>query len=443
MMTLPASVALALSLLDECGYEAYVVGGCVRDALMGKTPDDYDVCSSATPKEVEQVFRNYRVLETGLKHGTVTVLLDKMPLEITTFRTESGYSDGRHPDSVSFTRALADDLSRRDFTVNAMAYSPKTGLVDLYGGRRDIADTTLRCVGDPALRFTEDALRILRALRFASVLKFTIEPATADAVRALAPRLSVISAERIAVELKKALLGDGFADILLAFPSVFTEFLPELAPCIGYDQNNPHHDFDLLTHLSKTVLNLPKDPILRLAGLLHDIGKPSTRSADGEGISHYYGHASVSADMAEAIMKRLKFSNADTERVVKLIRYHDGVIDETEKAVKRRLNQLGPELFFDLLALQRADHASQTRDPAFRRDHTEQLFRIGHDVISKEECLTQKQLAVNGFDMIDLGLEGKEVGKMLNLLLDAVLGDDVENERSSLLDYAKQRLLRK
>jgi len=440
MMILPTSVSETLARLEAAGYEAYVVGGCVRDALMGKTPDDYDICTAATPVETEVVFSDCRVLKTGIQHGTVTVLIDHMPLEITAFRTESSYSDGRHPDSVAFTRSLETDLSRRDFTINAIAYSPTRGLVDLYGGQYDIDHKILRCVGEPSLRFTEDALRILRALRFASVLHFSFDPATAEAARALSHRLSMVSAERIASELKKALVGDGFSAILLSFSSVFSEFLPELAPCIGYDQNNPHHEFDLLTHLAKTVSFLPKDPILRLTGLLHDIGKPPTRSNDQNGISHFYGHASMGCEMAYNALKRLKLSNTEIDRVTTLIRYHDGVIEETERAVKRRINQLGIDRFFDLLSLQRADHAAQTTNPLHRSDHTDLLFHIATDVMSKTECVTANQLAVNGHDMLALGLEGKEIGNMLKDLLLAVIDGEVENTRDSLLSYTKNRI---
>lgn len=439
-MTLPAPVAEALTRLERAGFEAYVVGGCVRDTLMGKTPDDYDICTAATPTETEAVFSDYHVLETGLKHGTVTVRIDGMSLEITTFRTESSYSDGRHPDAVAFTPSLKEDLARRDFTVNAMAYSPANGLVDLFGGQRDIEQKILRCVGDPNQRFAEDALRILRALRFASVLKFTIDPPTADAAKSLASRLSMVSEERITVELKKALVGDGFPAILLAFPAVFSEFFPELAPCTAYDQNNPHHEFDLLTHLAKTVSFLPKDPILRLAGLLHDIGKPPTQSTDENGISHYYGHAAKGCEMALVALKRLKLSSKEIERVTTLIRYHDGVIEETEKAVKRRIHRLGSEYFFDLLALQRADHAAQTHDPDHRKAHIEQLFRIGMDVISNSECVSANQLAVNGHDMIAIGLVGEEIGKMLKLLLYAVMDDEVENSKEALMSYAQKQI---
>lgn len=440
MMTLPRPVSRALDRLEIAGYEAYAVGGCVRDALMGKVPDDYDICTAALPSEIESVFTDCRVLETGLKHGTVTVLIDGMPLEITTFRTESTYTDGRHPDSVAFTSFIEEDLARRDFTVNAMAFSPKHGLIDPFGGGRDLKARILRCVGDPSLRFTEDALRILRALRFASVLGFTMESATAEAVRCLCHRLSMVSSERIAVELKKALVGDAFPEILLSFPRVFAVFLPELAPCIEYVQNNPHHDFDLLMHLAKTVSFLPKDPILRLAGLLHDIGKPATRSTDEHGISHYYSHAAVGYEMAQIALKRLKLSNKEIDRATTLIRYHDGVIEETERAVKRRINRLGSERFLDLLALQRADHAAQTKDPRYRKEHTDLLFHIAIGVMSKSECVTTEQLAVNGHDMIALGQQGKEIGNMLKILLLAVIDGGVKNEKDALISYARKQL---
>ena len=436
-MIIPAPVSLALALLNEAGYEAYVVGGCVRDALLGKTPGDYDICTSATPAETEAVFAGYRLIETGLKHGTVTVILDTYALEITTFRTESGYSDGRHPDEVTFTRTLAEDLSRRDFTVNAMAYSPKSGLVDLYGGRDDLNAGIIRCVGDPTLRFTEDALRIVRALRFAAVLGFDVEPETDKAIRALANRLSLISCERITAELKKAIVGDHFPNILTSFPSVFGVFLPEIIPCIDYDQNNPHHDFDLLTHLAKTVSYLPKDPILRLSGLLHDIGKPCSQSLDENGISHFYGHSAKSALMADTALKRLKLSNAEILRIVTLIRHHDGVIEPTERAVKRKIAKLGAPLFYDLLSLQRADHCAQRANNDFRKEYDDEIFHIANNVMQANECLSSKQMAIDGNDIMKIGLMGPQIGKMLAILLDAVLDGTVENEKKALMAYAE------
>ncbi len=440
MMTLPAPVAEALVRLEHAGFEAYVVGGCVRDALMGKKPDDFDICTAATPAETKSIFSDCSVLETGVQHGTVTVVIGGYFLEITTFRTESAYSDGRHPDSVTFTPSLREDLARRDFTVNAMAYSPTSGLVDLFGGRQDIHNKIIRCVGNPIHRFTEDALRILRALRFASVLNFSIDAPTTEAAKNLSHRLAMVSEERIAVELKKTVVGDGFPEILMSFPSVFAEFLPELAPCDGYDQNNPHHAFDLLSHLSKTVSFLPKDPILRLSGLLHDIGKPLTCSTDENGICHYYGHAAKGSEMASEALKRLKFSTKEVERVTTLIRYHDGVIEENERAVKHRIHQLGNEKFLDLLALQRADHASQTENPNYRKSHDDMIFHIGMNIISNSECTNTNQLAINGYDMIKLGVCGKEIGKILKILLFAVMDGKVENKKSALLSYAQSHL---
>ncbi len=443
MMTLPSPVSEALTRLHRAGFEAYVVGGCVRDALMGKVPNDYDIGTSATPLETEAVFSDCRRVETGIKHGTITVLLAEYPLEITTFRTEYGYSDGRHPDSVKFTRTLQDDLSRRDFTMNAMAFSPAIGLIDPFGGQADIATQTIRCVGNPVVRFSEDALRIMRALRFASVLNFSIAPDTAEAMQSLAERLSMISSERIAAELKKAIVGDSFHDILIAFPLVFGTFLPELIPCIDYNQNNPHHDYDLLTHLAKTVHNLPKDPTLKLAGLLHDIGKPSTQTTDASGISHFYGHAAKSESMAEEALKRLKFSNAEITRITTLIRHHDGVIEANERSVKRKISKLGKEAFQDLLFLQRADHEAQRADRNFRKEQDDLLFQLSNDVMSNSECLQQNQLHINGYDMINIGLSGPEIGKTLATLLDAVLDGEVENEYSALLSYANALINRK
>lgn len=434
-MTLPGYVTDVIRRLEENGHSAYAVGGCVRDMLMGRVPHDYDVCTDALPEQTKNAFPDRITIDTGIKHGTVTVISDGHPVEITTFRTESGYSDGRHPDSVSFTASLEGDLSRRDFTVNAMAYSGKTGLIDISGGRDDLENRIIRCVGDPEKRFSEDHLRILRAIRFSAVLGYNIEERTSAAVMKLKDSLVTVSPERIAAELDKAVMGINFGKVLTEYPEVFAVFIPELAPCIGYDQNNPHHIHDLLTHTAKAVDACPDDRIVRLAGLFHDLGKPSTVTVGSDGVSHYIGHARVSTEMADAIMHRLRYGTADIRAVTELVRYHDGVIDETEKAVKRRLAQLGEKQFFRLVDLKRADNAAQTADPDFRYDYAEHLKAIAHDIISRKDCLSLKNLSVNGSDLLALGLSGRDIGTALNSMLNAVIDGNVANEKSRLIEW--------
>ncbi len=437
-MLLPDEIRTCISMLNDRGYKAYVVGGAVRDHLMSRKINDYDVCTDALPHEVEAVFSGYRVIETGIKHGTVTVLIGASSVEITTFRTDGSYSDGRHPDSVDFTRDIVKDLSRRDFTVNAIAYSPNEGYIDPFNGINDIGSNIIRCVGDPIKRFSEDALRILRALRFSSTLKFEIEKETSDAIFALKNNLSLVSRERIRDEFKKLICGDGAFKVMTEFRDVIALIVPDLSKTFDYDQNNPHHDFDLYTHTVKTVCNLPKDATLRFAGLLHDIAKPLTEFKDENGISHYYGHAHHGSEMAESILKDLRFSNAEIKKIVTLIRHHDGVINETETAISRKMSKIGAELYFDLLDLQRADNASQKTDSSLRTEHNEALRRMANEILTKEPCLSLSDLALNGNDIIALGYKGKEIGKALSYLFDAVLSGEVENTKEALTYYLKK-----
>ncbi len=431
-MNLPGGIEKVLSILSMGGHDSYVVGGAVRDHLMGMDPHDFDICTDALPCDVIELFADCRVIETGIKHGTVTVMIDNIPVEITTFRTESAYSDSRHPDSVNFTTDIISDLSRRDFTLNAIAYSPVRGYIDPFGGMNDINDKIIRCVGEPEKRFSEDALRILRALRFSSTLDFDIDNDTSRAIFKTSNSLHHISKERIRDELLKLICGDRALKILADYRAVFAQIIPQLNIAFDYDQNNPHHCFDLYTHLIKTVSKLPNDPILRMAGLLHDIGKPDTVSKDDGGISHYYSHARIGAEIAEKVLRDLRFSNNDIGRICTLIHYHDGVIEENERSVKRRLNQLGNELFFDLLELQRADNASQTVDASFRLEHNSVLHKIANDVISRGDCVEASKLALNGNDLISAGLSGKQIGKALSFLLDAVISGEVENTKEAL-----------
>ena len=424
----------ALSLLHGAGHEAWVVGGCVRDALLGQIPKDYDITTSALPEETKAVFAGFRLIETGLKHGTVTVLMDGEPLEITTYRVDGGYTDARHPDGVTFTRSLREDAARRDFTVNAMAYDREHGVRDFFGGKADLQAGILRCVGDPDRRFTEDALRILRGLRFASVLGFSLEGETEAAARRNRDLLGRLSAERVAAELGKLLCGPGAGRILTAYPDILGVVLPELLPMAGYDQKNDHHCYDLLTHTAVVVDSVPPVLSLRLAALLHDMGKPRCFSMGEDGQGHFYGHASVSGEMAEDICRRLRLSNSLREQVVTLVRHHDGVIAEDTGVIRRRLNRLGEENFFALLDLQRGDTmglapAYRDRLPRFRR-----VEALAREALAEKGCLSLKDLAVNGHDLMALGYRGKGVGTALNLLLEGVLEERFPNRREALFE---------
>lgn len=436
---LPEWAERAIFILENRGYEAYAVGGCVRDALLGRPLNDIDVTTNALPEAVKAAFVGYPVIETGIKHGTVTVLVDRNPIEITTYRSETGYADGRHPDAVTFGCSLVEDLARRDFTVNAMAYHPVRGLVDQFGGWEDLARRIIRCVGEPQRRFEEDALRILRALRFSSVLDFDIDKATENALRACAPRIAMVSVERIASELTRLLTGARAGAILREYPSVLGVFLPELLPAVGFDQHNYHHKYNVLDHIAAVVDAAPAEPILRLAALLHDVGKPSCFSLDGEGVGHFYGHATRSAEMADTILHRLRYDNHTTEEVTLLVRHHDGPIEEDKRAVRRKMAKLGTERFFRLLALQRADCMGQADWLRDRLKHYDTLETIAREICTDEECLSVGKLAVNGHDLMALGYQGRAIGDTLRTLLDAVLSEQVKNEKDALLAFLAEQ----
>ena len=426
-----------LKRLKDSGYEAYLVGGCVRDLLRGIPPHDYDVTTSALPEEILAAFSGVPVVETGLKHGTVTVLWEGLPVEVTTYRVDGNYTDGRHPDGVTFTRSLTEDLARRDFTFNAMAWAPETGIQDPFGGREDLQRKILRCVGDPDRRFTEDGLRILRALRFASTLEASGDPATDQALRRQKERLSAVSRERIREELRKLLCGPGVFEILTAYPEVLGTVLPELLPAVGFDQRNYHHCYDLYSHLARTVASVPPDPDLRLAALLHDVAKPELFSLDEAGVGHFYGHASRSAEKAGEILRNLRCSNEECQRIVALIRHHDGPIEPTPAAVKRKLNKLGERGFFDLIALMRGDNLALAPEFHGRQETYDRLEALAREILSEEQCFSLKDLAVKGGDLAALGLRGKEIGEGLQMLLSAVMEEKTKNDKESLLKYWK------
>ena len=439
-MNLPLSpgAAKALALLQAAGYEAWIVGGCVRDALLGLPPKDYDLTTSALPEETQRVFAAYPRIETGLRHGTVTVLLEGEPLEITTYRVDGVYSDARHPDGVTFTRSLRQDAARRDFTINAMAYAPGQGLQDFFGGQADLARGILRAVGAAEKRFREDALRILRALRFASVLDFTLEGETARAARACAPLLAAVSAERVSGELGKLLCGKAAGRVLRDYPDVLGVVLPVILPMVGLDHRNPHHCYDVWTHTTVAVDHVPPELPLRLAMLLHDIGKPDTFSLGEDGQGHFYGHPRRSVELAEGILSRLRFPRRTRERVLTLVRYHDAVLEESPQRVRRWLNKLGPEVFFDLLAIQGGDAAAQAPAYCTRLDHLRRLEALARQVLDQAPCLTVRDLAVGGEDLLALGYRGPAIGRALRALLDQVLSETVSNEKNALLQRLAQ-----
>ena len=438
MFILPHSVASALSFLHVAGYEGYIVGGCVRDLIMGREIHDWDITTNAEPNEVASVFRDFKVIETGILHGTVTVLLGGSALEITTYRVDGKYSDNRHPDSVSYTRSLSEDLARRDFTVNAIAYSPESGIVDIFGGRRDIENGVIRCVGDASKRFDEDALRVLRALRFASTLGFTIEENTDVAIFKKREMLCSISAERINAELTKLLCGDRVGQILRDYAEVLAVPIPEIAVMFGFDQKNRHHCYDVWLHTVITVEALPSVPELRWAALFHDIGKPSSFTTDERGEGHFYGHAPAGCEIADAVMRRLRFDNASRVWILQLIKYHDITIGTDEKRVKRMLGRFGEKFIRQLTVLKRADNLAQSesyRDRQLRIDEVEALV---DDLIARQECVSLRDLVVNGDDLLAFGYSGKAIGDVLQMLLDAVIDGLVKNERGVLLDWLEE-----
>ena len=440
MTNIPTSIETLLGALRAAGYEAYPVGGCVRDSLMGRVPADWDLCTSALPAQTEAVFAGYRLIETGLKHGTVAVLTDMGPVEITTFRTDGAYADGRHPDAVTFVPDIREDLARRDFTVNAMALAPDGMVIDPFGGRADLAAGVIRCVGEPDARFHEDGLRILRALRFASKLDFEIEPATARSVLADRVLLDGISRERVLSELRGLLMGPGAGRVLRDFASVVFQVIPELAAADGFEQHNPYHIHDVWTHTTMAVDAAPRDEVLRLTMLLHDVAKPEKFFTDEKGAGHFYGHAQAGAETADRILRRLKCDNDTRRTVVTLIDNHDIQPPQTPRAMRRLLAKVGEERVRQLIACWRADQSDRAAEIMARNmpmiDGAEGLLE---EVLGEKACLSVKSLAVNGRDILALGVEkGPEVGRILNTLFALVLDGALPDRREELLAKAAE-----
>ena len=437
-INIPPYVTAVIDRLTQNGYQAYTVGGCVRDALMGKKPHDYDVCTDCVPEEMVRIFSDFHTIETGLKHGTLTVMSEHMPVEVTTYRSDGEYTDHRRPDSVKFERELSEDLKRRDFTVNAMCYNPDEGLVDMFDGAQDLEKGVIRCVGCAADRFEEDALRIMRALRFASTLDFEIEADTAAAMREKSHLLAAVSAERIFTELKKLLCGKAVRRIMLDYSDLMTVIIPELAPCIGCEQHNIHHCYDVYEHICRSVEYIEPDEDMRLTMLFHDIGKPRKKTTDENGIDHFKLHQLASADMAQEILLRLKSSRSTLLRVTSLIKEHDNRIPANRRSVKRFLSKYDHDFFYDWLEVRRADTAAQSDYMmAEKMAELDKLEEIAYEIEQENCCLKVGELAVNGHDMMALGYQGRAIKSALEFALSAVIDEQVENEHGALLAFIK------
>ena len=437
---LPRKVIMIINNLQLHGYEAFAVGGCVRDSILCRKPEDWDITTSARPEEIKRLFR--RTVDTGIEHGTVTVMIGREGFEVTTYRVDGLYEDSRHPKDVTFTASLEEDLRRRDFTINAMAYNDEVRLVDVFGGMRDLNHHLIRCVGDPMERFSEDALRILRAVRFSAQLAFPIEKNTAQAVRELAPTLKNISAERIQVELVKLLMSDHPDLIQDAYELGITKvILPEWDAMVGVEQRTRHHKYDVAGHTLHALKNVKKDKILRLTMLFHDMGKPSMKTTDEKGVDHFKGHALVSEEIARSVLRRLKFDNDTVKKVTRLVCYHDYRIEATPPNVRRAMNRIGVELFPYYLAVRMADVKAQS--PYKRRAKIENIVamrEIYQETLINDHCVTLRQLAVSGRDLMDLGMQpGKQMGDMLNELLELVLDEPEMNEKEKLCNYVKEK----
>ncbi|HYF84489.1 MAG TPA: CCA tRNA nucleotidyltransferase [Clostridia bacterium] len=436
---IPQKVQFILDTLQKQKHQAFVVGGCVRDSILGKTPGDWDIATDAVPEEIKQLFS--KTVDTGIKHGTVTIILEGSSYEVTTYRVDGEYLDFRKPESVTFTSSIEEDLSRRDLTINALAYNPLIGIVDPFGGIVDIEAGIIRTVGDPDKRFNEDALRMLRAVRFSAQLGFTIYESTLKSIRKNCQLIENISSERIRDELTKILLSDNpFCFSLLMDTKLIKYTLPEFEPCFLTVQNNPYHAYDVAMHTLHSVANIEKNRILRWVMLFHDIGKPGMKSTDEKGIDHFYNHQQLSVKLSKTAMLRLRFDNKSMDRILLLVRCHDMHIKTEYKSVRKAMFKVGEEVFEDLLKVMEADKKAQ--NPKLLQERTEKfkrLWEIYRDIREKGQCTSLKSLAVNGDDLITLGIKpGKKIKELLNNLLEKVIEEPQLNNREALLSLLRQ-----
>ena len=444
---IPDVVNDIIAKLNNANYEAYVCGGAVRDSLMNKIPHDWDICTSALPEEIMEVFKDEEIIPTGLQHGTVTLVIDKTPFEITTFRIEGEYSDSRHPDFVEFTTDIIKDLSRRDFTINAMAYHPEKGLIDPFDGYKDIQKRIIQTVGKSENRFKEDPLRVLRAIRFSIKMKFAIHYRTIFGIKSCYSLLKHISEERITSEINQMIIYPNFYREFSRYDYVFSFVIPELKDCIMFNQKNPYHIYDVYDHTACALSYAPNDLITKLALLFHDIGKPQCQHFDDFGVGHFHGHAKISAEITDNCLKELKYDNETRKKVVELVSYHDVTFVYTEKeikkCVKRWLNKIGEEQFRRLLDVRLADVLAQSPEYALNRiNNIYKLLNALEEVLREKDCFTLKNLEINGNDLILIGIkQGKEIGNILNTLLDKVINEELKNKKEVLFEYVKKNFI--
>ena len=441
-INMPKEVEYIITTLDEKGYEAYAVGGCIRDSFLNRIPQDWDITTDAKGDQVIKIFKSlgFNVVETGIKYGTVTVFINSIGYEVTTYRIDGNYLDGRHPEKVEFTDNLKEDLSRRDFTVNAMAYNNKTGLVDYYNGIGDLENRIIKSVGNPLNRFSEDALRMIRGVRFSAQLNFNIEKDTKDAIKKLSRNIKNVSIERIRIEFNKILLSPNVYKIKeLNQCGLLESFFPEYNICEEIIQNNKYHIYNVGDHLICSAENVDKKLHLKLTMLLHDIGKPKCKTTDNDGVDHFYGHEKISSEMARIILRRLKYDNKTVDKVTSLIKYHHYPI-ENKRNIKKLLNKIGLELFRDLLKVKEGDIRAQ--NPIFFNNRYKSILKaeeILDEILKYKECFTLKDLAIDGKDLINLGYKnGKDIGKTLNSLLELVLKNPELNKKEELIKYIKK-----
>lgn len=436
MTEIPKFAAEAIKMLENSGFEAYIVGGCVRDFIMGIQPHDFDIATNALPEQIKAVFSEYAVIPTGEKHGTVTVIIDGEALEITTYRIDGNYTDSRHPDNVSFSPYLEEDLKRRDFTINAMAMDTEGNITDPFGGRNDIENGIIKAVGNAKKRFGEDALRILRALRFSARFGFSLDETTSDSVHECKHLLKNISAERIRDEFIGIVLGKYSETVLRQYRDIIAVFIPEITSCFEFEQHSPYHKYDVWEHTIHAVASCVSRKNVKLAMFFHDIAKPDCYKPDDTGRGHFKGHPMKSAEKAETIMRRLRFPKNTIKAVAELIKHHSDKLDSRYE-IRRIVGELGFENALDLIDVQRADSLSKQDFCRKRLEKSDAQEKIIREIITGGECISIRQLDVNGNDILKLGFCGSEIRSVLEELLQNVMRDEIKNEYEQLICYAK------